>query len=294
VDLFIAECLKAGVANPAMLPLDNDGTLSPPIRALLATRIELDRTICQTRAAFPDPIDDALKASDAIALLAVLTEEFGGTVAVNMCLWFASIAMLRLELYTGLGVYMTPGCDRVTDAQYLADPFSGGQLYADLLAEAVSFTRLLEGLFSLNPTLDASGCGIIPLVFQTCCLHIAFRRRLMRTFQGAVGYSEKLNGSRTTDSHDIYASIDRDYRVCFNVLEAYAARFSFLMPLYRLACKIADMNDAEVSAAELEMARGSREPGTEPGPMQDFASLLGAYQPATVGPRLLAGLVVGH
>jgi hypothetical protein len=148
VDSFIAACLKAGISNPAMLPLreDGDASITPQIRALLAQREELDATLLQTRAAYPEPVDGALKAGDAIALLRILEEELGSKeLAFNMCMLFPSIPMLCLELYTGLGGYMTPGTDLVADAEYLADPFSGGQLHSDLLAEAVSNTRLLEG-----------------------------------------------------------------------------------------------------------------------------------------------------
>jgi hypothetical protein len=84
-------------------------------------------------------------------------------------------------------------------------------------------------------------------------------------------------------------TIDHDYRVSFKVLRTYADRLFFLVPLYHLACKIADAHDADVTSSELKMARGCREPGTEPGPVQEFSSLLTVYQPITVGPRLLIG-----
>jgi hypothetical protein len=281
VDLFLADCLRAGVASPALLPLEDNIWLYPQIRALLRQREELDATLLQTRAAFPDPVDAALRSSDASALLNVLEASFGFQIAFSMCMFFPSIPMLRLELYTGLGVYMTPGSDMLGDAQYLADPFSaGGPPYTELLAEAASYTRLLEGWISKNPTLEGHASAHSPLVFRTTCLHAALKRRLDRA-------SETMEGGM----HEIRASIDRDCRICLVVLGAYAAKFSFLVPQYRLACKIADAGDGCITGAELEVATGYREDYYEAGEMmrtgKEFGKLLGAYRPVTVRPGVL-------
>jgi len=156
--------------------------------------------------------------------------------------------MLRLELYTGLGVYMTPGYDRMADAEYLADSFVGGQLYEDLLAEAVSYTRILEGWFATNPTFHSHLSTNVPLVFQTLCLHVGFRRRLSKTHQKSVD-------GTVPDWSEIYDSIDRDTRVCLRVFKAYGKKSASLTPLANLAHKIAAADDMHVTVAEVEVAR---------------------------------------
>ena len=81
------------------------------------------------------------------------------------------------------------------------------------------------------------------------------------------------------NSYEILRIIDHDVQVCADVLKAYADKAMSKTPLYFLACKIA--GDAQVSPAEVEVARGYRDvPGSEQSqPVELFAELLSAYHP---------------
>lgn len=173
VDKFLAACHEAGYSTPAMLRAVDDDTLFSTMnfrtRELIRRRNQLDETIKLTRASFPPQIITGLESGNANDIVACLMEYSGSFhYAFNHATYFPAIVLLRMELYSSCGVYLTvsgvtdsgSNGDRAAQQDTLAEEFaSGGRLFAEFL-EDVSRNRetymwkgnTLTSSFSLSRT----------------------------------------------------------------------------------------------------------------------------------------------
>lgn len=280
VDVFLAGCHKAGLEGPVALPMQDSPDLDPTLRHLVLMRNELDATLVQMRAAYPPEIDAALHACDANALIALIKEKQGSWhEGFNVILFFPALSMLRVELYTAVGSsYMSGDVTRLVEAiESLADPFSSGPLYTELLTVVVTFTRILEKWISLNPLLEFHHMSnFVPLIFMTLCLHASFHRKLQRSL-----ITDSGSADFQATASDLLSQIDREVQVCLAVLRAYGKRWSSLERLYELALKLAAATPSVhtiVSASEMQEAKFLKD--IDDAPMEgvdDLSSLLKVY-----------------
>lgn len=151
VDRFLAACTEAGYQTPAALPniSTNDEAslraLDTSTADLLRRRSELDSTILLTRAALPAQVKKGLSNGSAGEIVEALLHHSGSFwYAFNHVTYFSAIVLLRLELYSSCGVYLTMKAVKgsatessgYADQDTLADEFgSGGTLFAEFLED---------------------------------------------------------------------------------------------------------------------------------------------------------------
>lgn len=281
VDLFLAACRQAGLESPVALPLHDSIDLVPALRDLIVMRNEIDVTRRQIRSAFPPAIEVALRKCDARALISLNADWHGNWYyAFNTALSFPALSMLRMELYTALGTYMAGDFGALlANFESLADPFSSGALFAELLADAVTYTRILEGWISANPLLEHHVVSNVPIVFLICCLHAAFRRKFRRSLQ-----ADPNNATIAGGSMDLLNHIDHDIEVCLNVLRAYGAKSPSLTRLYNLGVKMVS-EQADITPLEVQEARFLKDTEDAPRGGDELSDLLSVYLPFVLRTR---------
>jgi hypothetical protein len=251
VDRFLSACREAGVSTPVMLPLDGPG--DERTAPLLRTRKEISDKLLRLREAFPELVKQALKNGSAREIVAVLMEKSGSFYyAFNHVTYFPAIVLLRLELYSSCGVFLTykavqgAGENQWADQDTLADEFGvGGDLFSEFLEDVLLFTRLLEDWKELNPEFTHHLEANLVLIFRICCLHASFYKKFRRSFnQGLLPQAA---------AEDILNQVAKDIVACLSCLAQYAKISKWTSAVYVLAQKMA--NEQNISVMELHGIR---------------------------------------
>lgn len=264
VDLFLQACRDAGLATPAGLPIDPAAESDPKRLGLIQMREEINDAINACREAFPESVKSALKRGSASDVLAALMAPSGSFYySFNHVTFIPAINLLRLELYSSCGVYLTMQAvqgagEDWTEQDTLADEFgTGGALFAEFLEDVLLFTRLIEEWRLLNPDFKNHIESSLTLVFRICLLHTSFYKKFKRS---------TLPGR----SMDVLTQVERDMRACLDVLALYARRTPWAMAVYNLARKT--VSEHRISVLELQEARQavdfSRRPSLTGEPME--------------------------
>lgn len=285
VDLFLVSCKKAGLSSPAELPIDqgivpggstfvNEIGLET-MQHLLTQRQKVDDILLQIRSSYTEATKQALADSSAEKIIGQLVPYTGCYhTAFNSVTYFCSLILLRLELYSSLGVYLTGSKEDITqlnsESEVLAHEYGrGGDLFLNFLEEAILYTQLLNNWTKLNPNFEHHIVSNITLIFRICCLHSAFARRFRRSLASGDG--------SLGDQHpvDVLSQVTHDMTICLDTLARYSKRGVLGTSIYNLAQKIA--SDQKVDAAEVEEARWRKDIQTSE-QVNDLSMILGVYQ----------------
>ena len=232
-DRFLAMCLDAGFASPAFLP--QDATLGDHrTKPLLELRSDIDDIVLACRDAFPERIKSGFQNGSATEIIEVLMEQSGCFYySFNQVMFFAGIILLRLELYSSAGTYLTAAISgSPEDRDTIADEFAaGGALFGELLEDLITVTRILEEWRQLNPSFAYHLEPHVTMLSRVCFVHASFRRK----FRCSLNGPDPAKNLRTLE---VLEGIDRDILSVLNVLERYAFYSAWCRSFYNLACKV--------------------------------------------------------
>lgn len=241
VDQFIVNCYTSGVLSPAFL-WDIGSTVnqidSETRARLIAHRTKVDTLLLQVQASFTEPVKKALQESNAVDVFAQFFPHVGCfyTTYTTMS-YIPTISMMRLELHSSLGVYLTIP-QNGSESLSLADEYGfGGQLFTDFLSDVMLATRFFEDWQRINPTFKHHIMGPITLIFRLCCLHASFYRRFRRSIFGS-------------DPAGLLSGVEHDVQVCLNVLAGYARHANFGRGIYNFAQKI--VSDQKMDEVDID------------------------------------------
>lgn len=267
VDGFLVACREAGFPSPATLHLDASQATDPRLQSLLQLRNSVDEAICTCRDAFPDSIKMGLRNGSASDVLAALVQHSSSFhYAFNHVTFFPAIVLLRLELYSSCGVYLTVESHEGTGEGWhgtthdtLADEFGrSSQLFAGLLEDVLLFTRLLEEWRMLNPSFKNHLEATMTLAFRICCLHASFYNKFKKSINAG--------GSAAGSGTEVLSTVESDMATCLNVLGMYARRAPWGQSIYNIAKKMS-LGEAITLSELREVRQGpeySKKPQEEP------------------------------
>lgn len=203
-DAFLATCKAAGL-SPGNLSSRPD---------LAATRLHIDSCLQDALHWLPPPMKAAWMDSDPARMMQILSS-CGIPSPLNKCCNVASMALMRAELWSGLGLQFAKEFDGDANEALdrIGDEFLGAddaQRIAQVLQGARRFTRFYGTLVSQNPVMNlVSGTQISSIVSATV-LHAALARRLRA--KGVAG--------------EFLDETEKAVEMLLNALGALAARLS--------------------------------------------------------------------
>lgn len=253
VDTFLTACKQAGLGSPFELPLVPPVPFireaAPAIQQLLIQRASLDADILDAWNVFPECLKTAMatgEAKPAIEEMAEAARDFN--FAFNRLPLMCAIPLLRLELCTSFGNPLTSTNGHATLSETLGNEFGTTGGYEQMLGDAIAYTRVLASWITLNPQLDChiSGGSII---FRVLCRHVASVRYL----RSSAASSSSLGNFSHSHLTIVIQEVDRDVIICLEMLERFARKGSWMVPLYNVAKKLVD--GTRITDLELEMAK---------------------------------------
>lgn len=276
IDEFLNGCRNAGLESPGLLD-------SPPyvggsafgnhalgLQRLRRMRAHIDSNLLAVREALGHEILSAFAQGDArrmVEVLVAMPVNAGGYwVAWNRVLNIAALLLLRIELYTSFGVFLSPNVSRtdesaVDQGKLLAKELAAGdEPLGTILQDIMNFTRLLDSWFEMNPSLWYRSWRRVGVVLRVCVLHISIHG-LIRENQSGV----TVAGNHQQQAlHTIAQSVE----TCLKVLEAHARKAWWCNPAFKLADSL--WKNRQVSVREVEEAtiRMDRAPEIEIGSLK--------------------------
>lgn len=241
VDAFLQACKEAGLASPFELPIAPSVLYlmkaTPAIQKLLLLRTSLDADITEAWNAFPDVLRSAFHTANAGPALEAIAEGGGNFYfAFNRLPIVFSIPLMRLELFTSFGGALVFNNGQTTLSDSLGDEFGNPGGYADMLRDAIAYTRLLASWIKYNPYLESHVSSGLT-VFRVLCLHVSSARKVRGLLEAAANANRR----------DVYESIlgvlsdiEKDANTCLDILDRDSKKGSYLLPTARLARKLVD------------------------------------------------------